>query len=111
MNTIQNRIDQSVKFTTEKSPAKGSKKYAPISLAAKAEHLKSALAQRLSAEYADVESRLVWQAVNEAHALAATTFAPLLVLPDLAEEKVQQVAAWSNHQRSVRRGEFLAHAA
>jgi len=74
----------------------------------KLQELKSALVRQLSAENAGVEARLVWQAVNEAHALAATTFAPLLVLPDLAEEKVQSAVAWSNHQRSVRRANFFS---
>jgi len=77
----------------------------------KLQELKSDLVQRLSAEYAGVKARLIWQAVNEAHALAATTFAPILVMPDLAEEKVQRAAAWSNHQRMLRRADFFARAA
>ncbi|HEX4119519.1 MAG TPA: hypothetical protein VH619_02730 [Verrucomicrobiae bacterium] len=74
---------------------------------AKLEDLKSALARRLSADYAGVETRLVWQAVNEATAIAATTIAPLLVLPDLAEEKVRSAAEWSDRQRLVRGGDFF----
>jgi len=58
-----------------------------------------------------LEAGLVWQAVNEAHALAATTFAPILVMPDLAEEKVRRIAAWSDHQRSLRRSDFFARSA
>jgi hypothetical protein len=49
--------------------------------------------------------------VNEAYALASETFAPLLLLPVLAEEKVQKVAAWSAHQRAVRLARPLAVAA
>jgi hypothetical protein len=54
------------------------------------EELKSALVKRFSAEYAEVGRRLVYQAVNEADALASLTSVPLLVLPTLAEEKVQR---------------------
>ena len=79
--------------------------------AERAEELKSALVNRLSAEYADVATRLVYQAVNEAHALASLTFVPLLVLPTLAEEKVQNAAAWSARQRSVLRCGSVAFAA
>jgi hypothetical protein len=89
MKNIETRIDQSVKFLSENTNMKNSNE------------IKSDLIQRLSAEYADVEKRLVFLAVNEADALASQTFAPLLVLPTLAEEKVQQAAAWTAHQRSV----------
>ena len=65
------------------------------------EKLKAALVRSLSAEYANVESRLVYQAVNEADALASLTETPLLFLPSLAVEKVQKAAAWSAHQREV----------
>jgi len=65
------------------------------------EGVKSALVKRLSAEYADLEKPLVYQAVNEANALASLTTVPLLVLPTLAEEKVQKLAAWSRRQRSL----------
>jgi len=75
------------------------------------EELKSTLVNRLSAEYAHVGTRLVYQAVNEADALASLTMVPLLVLPTLAEEKVQKAAAWSAHQRSVLRGDTVAFAA
>jgi hypothetical protein len=65
----------------------------------------------LSAEYADLGEWRVRQAVNEADALASLTYVPLLVLPTLAEEKVQQAAAWSAHQRAVRRSDAVALAA
>ncbi len=77
----------------------------------RAEELKSALVRRLSAEYAEVGERMVRQAVNEADALASLTFVPLLVLPTLAEEKVQQAAAWSAQRRAVRRCDAVALAA
>jgi len=77
----------------------------------RAEKLKLALVDRLSAEYADVAARLVYQAVNEAHALASLTSVPLLVLPTLAEEKVQNAAAWSARQRSVLGCDSIAFAA
>jgi hypothetical protein len=63
--------------------------------------LKMALVKKLSTEYTGLEPRLVYQAVNEAHALAALTSEPLLFLPALAEEKVQQAEAWASHQRAV----------
>ena len=58
-----------------------------------------------------MEPRLVHQAVNEAHALAAMTIAPLLFLPALAEEKVQKAAEWSVRQRSLLQPHQLALAA
>jgi Na+(H+)/acetate symporter ActP len=68
------------------------------------EQLKSSLIRRLSSEYASVGARLVHQIVNEAYALASATFAPLLLLPVLAEEKVQNAAAWSAHQNAILHG-------
>ncbi len=82
-----------------------------INSAVLTEQLKSSLIRRLSAEYAGVGKRLVYQAVNEAYALASENFAPLLLLPVLAEEKVQKVAAWSAHQRAIRFARPLAVAA
>ena len=46
--------------------------------------------------------RMVQLALNEAEAVAWQTEYPHLVFPVLAMEKVQSVAAWSNHQASVR---------
>jgi hypothetical protein len=66
-----------------------------------AEELKSYLVEKLNSEYASVGARLVYQMVNEAYALASANFAPLLLLPVLAEEKVQNAAAWSVHQRAI----------
>jgi len=76
-----------------------------------AEALKSGLVKRLSAEYADVGEGMVRQAVREADALASLTFAPLLVLPDLAEEKVQQAAGLSARGHSLLRRGSIAFAA
>ncbi len=74
----------------------------PENYGAKVEELKTALVKQFNLEYAGLDKRLVRQAVNEAHALAALTFAPMLVLPALAEEKVQAVAAWTARQRFLR---------
>jgi RND family efflux transporter MFP subunit len=79
--------------------------------ARRTEELKSALVNRLSAEYAHVSARLIYQAVNEADALASLTTVPLLVLPTLAEEKVQKAAAWFARQRSMLRGDTIAFSA
>ena len=46
--------------------------------------------------------RLVRLALNEAEAAAWQTRYPHLVFPALAAEKVHAVAAWSEHQQSVR---------
>ena len=98
MNTAENRIDQSVNFSTTTTNMNNQ---INILTDSRAEELKSSLVKKLSAEYAGVGPRLVYQAVNEAYALASTNFAPLLLLPVLAEEKVQQAAAWSAHQRAI----------
>jgi hypothetical protein len=108
MKNAQIRIDQSVKFLTGITNMKNSRNN--IS-AVQTGELKSALVKRLSAEYADVGPRLVYQAVNEADALASLTVVPLLVLPTLAEEKVQKAAAWTAHQRLVLGSDVLAFAA
>lgn len=75
------------------------------------QQLKSDLVRRLSSEYANVGVRMVYLAVNEADALASLTSVPLLVLPTLAEEKVQRAAARLAHQRSMLRGDSIALAA
>jgi hypothetical protein len=101
MNTTEKRIDQSVQLLTEKSLVKNIRNYVPMFPITKAEELKSALVKKLSAEYDGVATRLVFQAVNEAYALVSLTGEPLLLLPVLAEEKVQSAAAWSARQRSL----------
>lgn len=88
MKNVIKRIDQSVNLWVKK--------------------LKHELIYRLSTEYADVGIRLVSQAVNEADALAAQTPIPALVLPTLAEEKVQQIAAWAVRQRSLLASDSVA---
>ena len=77
----------------------------------RAEQLKASLLNKLSAEYTGLGSRLLYQTVNEAYALASANFAPLLLLPVLAEEKVQQAAAWSAHQRAILHADLCEMAA
>jgi hypothetical protein len=108
MKTGKRRIDWSVKPLAEST---NSKRSGYLALADKAQALKSTLVKKLSAEYAGVASHLVYQAVNEAHALAALTQVPLLVLPTLAEEKVQKAAAWTAHQRALLGAHEVAFAA
>jgi hypothetical protein len=108
MKTGKRRIDWSVKPLAESTNRERSNY---LLIADKAQALKSALVEKLSEEYAEVGSRLVYQAVNEAHALASLTTVPLLLLPSLAEEKVQKVAAWSAHQRALLGGDHIAFAA
>ncbi len=108
MNTAQNKIDQSVNFPIKNTLMKNLNNYISMFPTSKAEQLKSALLKRFRAEYADVDAQLVHQAVNEAFALASATSEPLLLLPVLAEEKVQSAAAWSTRQRST---PWLRHSA
>jgi hypothetical protein len=108
MNAENKRIDWSVNNLTTTTNMRNIKNnYSDVLT----EQLKSSLVRRLSAEYAGLGKRLIYQTVNEAYALASETFAPLLLLPVLAEEKVQKVAAWSAHQRAVRLARPLAVAA
>jgi hypothetical protein len=111
MKNIKNRIDWSVKSLTKHTPARNWKGHNQLLPGSMAEELKSALVKKLSAEYANVAPRLVYQAVNEADALASLTTVPLLVLPTLAEEKVQEVAAWTAHQRSLLHSDSITLAA
>ena len=78
---------------------------------ARAEQLKASLAEQFSDEYPNLDERLVHQSIADADAVTSLTFAPLLLLPVLAEEKVRQAATWSRHQRAVRRSGVLAVAA
>jgi hypothetical protein len=52
-------------------------------------------------ETVKVQEQLIRLAVSEAEALAWQTSYPQLVFPDLAVEKVCEVAAWNSHQRSL----------
>jgi hypothetical protein len=106
---IVNRIDQSVNFSAQNGYVQNG--ILPIVAITRMEHLKQRLVKQLSAEYAEVETRLLHQAVNEASALAALTPVPFLVLPSLAEEKVQQAADWSVRQRGLLGGTHQAFAA
>lgn len=90
---------------------KNSATHIPLFPISTAEKLKSALVKRFTSEYAGIAARLVYQAVNEAYALVSLTPEPLLLLPVLAEEKVQTAAAWSAHQHSARRLDPFALAA
>jgi hypothetical protein len=97
----KNKIDRSVKLLTMKPYMKNFKLRAPKASISKPEELKSALVKKFTEEYAGVARRLIFQAVNEAYAMVSLTAEPLLLLPALAEEKVQSAAAWSARQRSV----------
>src|SRR4051812_36502051 len=75
------------------------------------ERFKTKLVNQLSAEFPDVNSRLVRQAVLEADSLASLTPVPFLVLPALAEEKVLGLHNWTVHQAQIRQHAGLAFAA
>lgn len=55
-----------------------------------------------------VHEQLLKLALNEAEALAWQTLYPQLTFPTLAKEKIQAVAAWNRHQRSIRRAPLNA---
>ena len=55
----------------------------------------------------DTHERMLQLALNEAEALAWQTEYPHLVFPALAAEKVNAVADWNRHQRSVRQTDPL----
>jgi len=107
MKNEQKRVDQSVHSSTESTNRNPGSRV----VAGREEALKWALVRKLSAQYPEIGDRLVYQAVNEADALASLTSVPLLVLPSLAEEKVQTLAAWTAHQRFLRDCESAALAA
>jgi hypothetical protein len=64
--------------------------------------LKDRVAFDLAHRFNNLNGQLLWQAVNEADALAATTAFPALVLPALAEEKVRHASLWAARQRLIR---------
>ena len=72
--------------------------------------LKNRVAADLANQFSTLNARLIYQAVNEADSLAATTPFPALLLPALAEEKVRNASAWVAKQRAIR-DETLALAA
>jgi hypothetical protein len=72
------------------------------------DNLKSKLVARLTAEFSDLQEHLVHQAVDEADALASLTVVPHLLLPVLAEEKVQAAREWSLHQQLILQRSGLA---
>jgi hypothetical protein len=98
MKNTNKRIDRSVKCRPTCALAKGAIPLVPISMA---EELKTALVRRLSQEYTGVATRLVFQSVNEAYALASMEGEPLLFLPALAEEKVRFAADWAARQEAL----------
>jgi hypothetical protein len=64
--------------------------------------LKGRVASDLAHRFNNLSGQMLWQAVNEADALAATTAFPALVLPALAEEKVRHASLWAARQRLIR---------
>jgi hypothetical protein len=113
MSFIKERFDQSINFLTQNTNAtmKVTKNIFPTVPISMMEQLRQTLVKKLSSEYNGLDARLVHRAVNEAYALACLTMVPFLLLPALAEEKVQSAAAWSARQLSLLRGGTLAPAA
>jgi len=111
MKTIDDRIDRSVKLANTTGQARSVNDYVPMFPISTAEELKASLVKKLSAEYDEVATRLVFQSVNEAYALATLAGEPLLLLPALAEEKVRTAAEWSARQEVFRHTGSLAFAA
>ncbi len=54
-------------------------------------------------ESLNLPDQLLRLALNEAEALASQTLYPHLVFPELATEKIQNVAAWDRRQRVLNR--------
>ncbi len=75
------------------------------------ENLKNSLVQRFTAEFSDLEEKLVKRAVEDANALASLTSVPHLLLPMLAEEKVLSARQWSAQQRTILQRSHLSFAA
>jgi|KBSSwiStaDraftv2_1062776.scaffolds.fasta_scaffold2685295_1 hypothetical protein len=75
------------------------------------EHLKERLLAPIlsSIQNSALAAELRWVA-NEAAGLAWLTVCPLLVLPDLLEEKVRQALIRWEHQQTIRRGRQSARA-
>jgi len=65
-------------------------------------HLKQRILNELSREFAGLNRQLIYQVVNEADSLAATTPFPALLLPALAEEKVRAASRWAARQQLIR---------
>ena len=64
-------------------------------------NLKNQLVKRFTEEFSDLHQHLVLRAVDEAEALASLTAVPHLLLPALAEEKVQSARQWNAQQRAI----------
>ena len=110
MNNGDEKVDRSVKFLqadAKEANAGKWKSFVPMFPISTIEALKAALTRRLKSEYAGVATRMVYQAVNEACAAASQTLEPLLFLPALAEEKVQEAAAWTKRQGALLQGRCL----
>ena len=64
-------------------------------------NLKAGLLSRFRFEFADVDGEMLKRAVNEADALATLNGLPHLLLPVLAEEKVQAFRQWGIRQAAI----------
>jgi hypothetical protein len=74
----------------------------PAKCSGKLQALKDRVTSELSVQFNSVlDQRRLRQVINEADALAATTWFPALFLPDLAEEKVRAAANWQMRQREL----------
>ena len=82
----------------------------PAACRAKLKAIKSELVRRFTAEFSDLQARLIRSAVDEAEALASLTDLPQLLFPTLAEEKVQSARNWSLHQRAILRRSGMTRA-
>lgn len=78
--------------------------------AAKLQRVKDGLVHEFRSRFLG-NDRMLFQALNEAEALAHETGFPVLTYPALAREKVEAVAAWDIQQKRVRRNWYRALAA
>ena len=77
---------------------------------AKLQAHKDKLVQRFASEFSELKNYLVRQAVEDAHSLASLTAFPHLLLPVLAEEKIQTVRFWIERQQAIRQRSTWAFA-
>ena len=100
-NTSLSAYEKLIQRSREPLTGAGLKRFSTACLE-KLNHLKEAVNQKLTDEFAGVlHPHTVRQVVNEADALAASTPFPSLFLPTLAEEKVLLASQWQSRQRAI----------
>ena len=97
----QNQIQVKVPFRASVSAEFGLRRFS-AEPSQRSAMLREHVTAELAKEYGSLSSRLIYQVVNEADSLAATTAYPTLLLPALAEEKVRSASEWAARQQVIR---------